>query len=37
METVKRGFVPSDSRDFNEKNIAVMRIAQADIFLSCKS
>lgn len=32
METVKRGFVPSDSRDFNEKNIAVMRIAQADIF-----
>lgn len=32
METVKRGFVPSDSRDFNEKNIAVMRTAQADIF-----
>lgn len=32
MEIVKRGFVPTDSRDFNEKNIAVMRKAQADIF-----
>lgn len=32
METVKRGFVPTDSRDFNEKNIRIMRIAQADIF-----
>lgn len=32
METVKRGFVPSDSRDFNDKNIKIMHTAQADIF-----
>lgn len=32
MEIVKRGFVPTDSRDFNEKNIKIMHTAQADIF-----
>lgn len=32
METVKRGFVPTDARDFSDENIKIMHIAQADIF-----
>lgn len=31
MENVKRGFVPTDKRDFNEKNIALLQTAQKDI------
>ena len=32
METVKRGFVPTDAKDFSDENIKIMHIAQADIF-----
>ena len=32
MEIVKRGYVQTDSRDFSEKSIEILKEAQKDIY-----